>query len=180
MLIRKADAPNTALEWLRPLGWSMVGLMLAVPLLAMQFEERLHLGVRWTASDFAVAALLLGVTGAALELAVRANGSRAYRAGAFLGTGAALALVWINLAVGLVGAEGNPANMWFMLVPLVGLAGAALARFEAQGTARAMLAMVVAQIAAGLLAGGGMQALAITLAWGSCWLASAWLFRRAG
>lgn len=179
MLIRKADFHPSALQWLRPLGWSLVGLILAMPLLAMQFEDSLHSGVNWSASDFAVAAFLLGGTGAALEVAVRLSGSLAYRAAAFLGVGAALAMVWANLAVGLVRAENNRANLWFMFVPVIGLVAAALGRFEARGTARAMLGMAVAQVIAGLLAGGGMQVVAVTLVWGSCWLASAWLFKRA-
>jgi len=90
-----------------------------------------------------------------------------------------LVLVWANLAVGLVGSEGNPANLWFMAVPVVGLIMAAVGRFAAQGLVRAMLAMVVAQIVAGVAVGGTVEAIAITLVWSAAWLACAWLFRRA-
>ncbi|MGV3511459.1 MAG: hypothetical protein ACO1OX_05585 [Novosphingobium sp.] len=178
-MIRKADFRPTALQWLRPLGWSLAALILAMPLLAMQFEDRLQLGVNWSLSDFAVAAFLLGGTGAALEVAVRLSGNLAFRATAVLGIGAALAMVWVNLAVGLVGAESNGANLWFMFVPVAGLVAAAIGRFEARGMVRAMLAMAVAQVIAGVLAGGGMQAVSVTLVWGACWLVSAWLFKRA-
>lgn len=178
-LLHKADFRPPVLQWLRPLGWSLVALMLATPLLAMQFEDRLQLGVNWSLSDFAIAAFLLGGSGAALEVAVRLSGNFAFRAVAVLGISAALVMVWVNLAVGLVGAESNGANLWFMFVPVAGLFAAALGRFEARGMMRAMLAMAVAQVIAGVLAGGGMQAASITLVWGACWLVSAWLFKRA-
>lgn len=179
MLIHKDDFRLSTFGWLRSLGWSLVALILAMPLLAMQFEDRLHLGVNWSLSDFAAAALLLCGTGATLEVVAKLSGSLGYRAAAFLGICAALVMVWVNLAVGLVGAESNDANLWFMLMPVTGLVMAALGRFEARAMARAMLGMAAAQGIAGLLAGGGAQAVAATLVWGTCWLVSAWLFKRA-
>lgn len=179
MLSRNANPAVLALGWLRPAGWSAAAFLLLLPMVGMVFEDRLHWGVNWTAGDFLAAAVLLGGTGAALEVAVRLSGNLAYRAGAFVAVGAALVLVWANLAVGLVGSEGNPANLWFMVVPVVGLVMAALGRFTSQGLVRAMLAMVVAQIVAGVAVGGTVEAVAITLVWTGAWLASAWLFRRA-
>lgn len=179
MLSRNANPAVLALGWLRPAGWSAAAFLLLLPMVGMVFEDRLHWGVNWTAGDFLAAAVLLGGTGAALEVAVRLSGNLAYRAGAFVAVGAALVLVWANLAVGLVGSEGNPANLWFMVVPVVGLVMAALGRFTSQGLVRAMLAMVVAQIVAGVAVGGTVEAVAITLVWSAAWLACAWLFRRA-
>lgn len=179
MLSHNANPAVYAVGWLRPAGWALAALLLLLPMVGMLFESRLHWGMNWTASDFLDAAVLLGGTGAALEVSVRLSGNLAYRAGAFLGIGAALVLVWANLAVGLVGSEGNAANLWFMAVPVVGLIMAAVGRFAAQGLVRAMLAMVVAQIVAGVAVGGTVEAIAITLVWSAAWLACAWLFRRA-
>lgn len=179
MPARNANAMLSNLAWLRPIGWASVAVALLLPLLAMQFEARLHWGFDWSASDFAIAAILLGGTGAALELAVRMSGDIAYRAGAFLAIGATLAMVWANLAVGLIGAEGGAANQGLFIVPAVGLLAATIGRFTARGMARAMLAMVAAQVVAGIAAGAGIEALAVTLAMASCWLAAAWLFHRA-
>ncbi|MBF9152529.1 hypothetical protein [Novosphingobium jiangmenense] len=179
MLSRNANSAVLDLGWLRPVGWGAAAFLLLLPMVGMLFEDRLHWGVNWTAGDFLAAAVLLGGTGAALEVAVRLSGNLAYRAGAFLGIGAALVLVWANLAVGLVGSEGDAANLWFMAVPVVGLVMAAVGRFSPQGLVRAMLAMVVAQIVAGVAAGGTVEAVAITLVWSAVWLACAWLFRRA-
>lgn len=179
MLTDNAKSWRGAISLVRPVGWFMVALVLLFPLIAMQFEQRLRWGVNWTVGDFLVAALLLCSTGAALELAVRINGSLAYRAGAFLGIGVALVMIWANLAVGLVGSEDNAANVWFMTVPLVGLIVSALGKFSARAMVRAMLAMAVVQALVGLIVGGGGETVALTLAFGSCWLASAWLFARA-
>lgn len=179
MLIRNANPAPLALGWLRPAGWGAAALLLLLPMIGMVFEDRLHWGVNWTSGDFLAAAVLLGGTGAALEVVVRLSGNLAWRAGAFLAVGAALFLVWANLAVGLVGSEGDAANLWFMAVPLVGLVMAAVGRFAARGLVRAMLAMVVAQIVAGVAVGGSGEAVAITLVWSAVWLACAWLFRRA-
>lgn len=179
MLRHNANPAVYAFGWLRSAGWALAAFLLLLPMVGMLFESRLHWGMNWTASDFLDAAVLLGGTGAALEVAVRLSGNLAYRAGAFLGIGAALVLVWANLAVGLVGSEGNAANLWFMAVPVVGLIMAAVGRFAAQGLVRAMLAMVVAQIVAGVAVGGTVEAIAITLVWSAAWLACAWLFRRA-
>lgn len=179
MLSRNANPAPFAFGWLRPTGWALAAILLLLPMVGMLFESRLHWGVNWTARDFLAAAVLLGGTGAALEVAVRLSGNLAWRAGAFIGIGAALVLVWANLAVGLVGSEHDAANLWFMAVPVVGLVMAAVGRFTARGLVRAMLAMVVAQIVAGAAVGGSAEAVAITLAWSAAWLASACLFRRA-
>jgi hypothetical protein len=48
-----------------------VGAVLSVPLVAMLFTDQ----VRWTASDFASAGVLLAIIGAAFELAVKKRGS---------------------------------------------------------------------------------------------------------
>ena len=53
----------------------VTAVVLAVPLVAMQFTEE----VKWSAFDFAFAAALLGGTGFLLELAVRTPSNIAYR-----------------------------------------------------------------------------------------------------
>ena len=67
-------------------------------------------------------------------------------------------LIWVNGAVGVIGDEDNPANLMFIGVILVALAGSALARFEAKGMARAMLvafALTAAIAVAALVLGWG-------------------------
>jgi cytochrome b subunit of formate dehydrogenase len=89
---------SVALHLLVILG--VTGLILLVPLVAMQFTSE----VIWTGFDFAVAAALLTGTGLLFELALRKLHTKPARikAGALLGV--ALLLVWAELAVGIVGA----------------------------------------------------------------------------
>ena len=165
-------------------AWGTAAALVSLPLVAMQVSDE----VNWGAEDFAFAILLVGGVGIACELAVRATRNGACRAAAGVALGAAFALVWINLAVGLIGSEDNPANLMFLGVLAVGIGGAVLARFRPRGMARALLATAIAQgsvAAVALLAGSGSPAsgpgeiLSLTGLFAALWLASAWLFRKA-
>jgi hypothetical protein len=120
---------------------------------------------------------------------VRAQGSLAYRLAAGLALGAALLLIWINLAVGIIGSEDEPANLLYGGVLAVGLIGAILARFQTQGMARALLATAAAQVLVAVIAlaagwGAGspnwpLPLLAITGFFVALFGGSALLFRQA-
>ena len=56
-----------------------------------------------------------------------------------------LMLVWIALGVGIIGADGDPANLMYLGVIAVGIVGAILARLKPLGMAWTMLAMAAAQ-----------------------------------
>jgi hypothetical protein len=86
-----------------------VALILLVPLIGMQFTDE----VAWSPFGFAFAGTLLFGTGLAFELITRKAGNRAYRAGVAVALMAAVLLVWINLAVGIIGSEDYPANMLY-------------------------------------------------------------------
>ena len=86
-----------------------VAFILLLPLLAMQITDE----VVWDLADFAVAGALLFGTGLTYELAARMKGNTAYRAAVGLALAAALILVWVNLAVGLIGTEDNSANQMY-------------------------------------------------------------------
>ena len=58
----------------------------------------------------------------------------------------------VNLAVGLIGSENNPANLLYGGVLAVGIVGAILARTKAQGMARALFATALAQALVPVLA----------------------------
>jgi hypothetical protein len=119
----------------------VTALLLMVPLVAMQTTDQ----VNWSGFDFAVAGTLLFSAGMAFELIASRGRDLAYRAGAALAVGTALFLVWSNLAVGLIGSEDNPANWMYIGVLAVEIAGAALARLQARGMARALFATALAQ-----------------------------------
>jgi hypothetical protein len=119
-----------------------VALILLVPLIAMQFTDE----VAWSPFDFAVAGALLFGTGLAFELITRQAGANAYRAAVGVALLAALLLVWINLAVGIIGSEDNPANLMYIGVLAVFLIGALRARFRPQAMPRVLFATALAQV----------------------------------
>jgi hypothetical protein len=158
--------------------------LLLLPLSAMQFTDE----VVWNLADFAVAGGLLVGTGLLYEAAGRRTRNIAYRAAAGVALAAALLLVWINLAVGIIGDEGNPANAMYIGVLAVGVAGALIARFQPQGMARALLATALAQalitvitLSAGFAApaSGPLEILMLNGCFVALFVGSAWLFRHA-
>jgi len=165
--------------------WAIAALILLLPLVAMQFTDE----VVWDANDFAViGAMLFGACGAC-DLAARMTGNIAYRAAVGVAVVAAFILIWINLAVGIIGSEGNPANLMYGGVLAVGILGALIVRFQPHGMARALAATALAQGLVGviaLIAGlGSTEAnwpgavVFLTGFFAALWLVSAWLFRKA-
>jgi hypothetical protein len=154
--------------------WGLAALLLLAPLAAMQVTDE----VRWTLSDFIFAGAMFGTVGLVAELTVRMTRNWACRAGAGFALAAAFVIVWANGAVGMIGPEGNPYNLYFYGVIAIALAGAAAARFRPAGMALAMAAAGVAQAAAAL---GGLSAdprgAAVSTAFAGLWLLSAALFR---
>lgn len=162
----------------RLLMWGGAAALLLLPLIAMRFTDE----VNWSPFDFLVFGAMLTVACGACELAVRlSRGNRLYRVGAFLAVATGFLLVWVNLAVGFIGGERNPANLMYGGVLGIGLLGACIARFRPRGMAMAMLATAVAQLAVGVIAhSGGMDhPWPATAAFTALWLASAGLFDRA-
>ncbi|HEV7371235.1 hypothetical protein [Arenibaculum sp.] len=161
----------------RVAGWGTAAFLLLLPLLAMQVTGEMN----WDLADFVVFGAMLGGAGGAFELAARTTRDTAYRAAVGIALAAAFFLVWINLAVGIIGSEDNPANLMYFAVLAVGIAGAAVARFRPHGMARALVAMALAQTLAAvvaLIAGWG-HTFVVTGVFVALWLASAWLFRKA-
>jgi hypothetical protein len=169
----------------RWMGWGMAALLLLLPLVAMQFTSE----VNWTLSDFVFAGAMFGLVGGTYELAIRLSRNYAYRGGVAVALLAAFLLVWINLAVGIIGNEDNPANLIFFAVIAIALTGSIASRFDAIGMARAMTVTAVVQelIAVIVLFVGlgrtdppgpvGLFALISFFAF--LWIASAALFRKA-
>jgi hypothetical protein len=172
-------------ELFRVATWVLAALVLLLPLVAMQFTAE----VVWDGPDFAVAgAFLFGACGA-YELAARRTNDVSYLAAVGVVLLTAVLLIWVNLAVGIIGSEGNPANLMYGGTLCVGIIGAIVARFRPRGMARALTATAVAQTVVGivaLVAGLGSTAanwpaviVVLTGFFAALWLASAWLFRRA-
>ena len=157
--------------------WGGGAALMLVPVLAMRATD----SAASDPGDFIFLGILLAGVGAAFELAARASDRTAYRMAAGIALAAAFLNIWINLAVGIIGSEDNPANWIYAGVLAVAAAGAALARFRPIGMARAMAATAAAQVMAfvvALAAGFGFTG-PITVFFAALWLISAWLFRKA-
>jgi hypothetical protein len=127
----------------RLIVWAaVVAFILLIPLVAMQFTEE----VNWDLFDFAFMGALLFGTGLAYELVARKGGTFAYRIAVGVALVAAFLLVWVNGAVGIIGNEGNPANLMYFGVLAIGIIGAFIARLEPRGMARALSAVALAQM----------------------------------
>jgi hypothetical protein len=144
--------------------------------------------VVWNAADFACAGALVVGVGVTYELAARMTGNSAYRAAVGVALAAAFILVWLNGAVGIIGNEANPANFMYGGVLAVGIIGAAIARFQPHGMARALVATALAQALVAVIAivrrlgfpaSGPLELLALNGFFVALWLISAWLFRKA-
>jgi hypothetical protein len=161
-----------------------VAFILMLPLVAMQLTDQ----VRWDLADFAVAGALLVGTGLVYELAARRAGNLAHRVAVGVALAATLILIWLNLAVGLIGTEGDRANLMYVGVLAVGIIGAVIARFQPHGMARALFATALAQALVVVIAlvyglgspvSGPLEILALNGLFVALFVGSASLFRYA-
>ncbi|HEX8470763.1 MAG TPA: hypothetical protein VF633_06600 [Brevundimonas sp.] len=156
--------------------WCGAVCLWLLPLVAMQFTRE----VAWTTFDFIVWGLMLVVAAGAFELATRMSGNIAYRLGAGLALAASFFMVWVNLAVGIIGNENEPLNLMFFGVLLIGVLGSVAVMFRARGMIWTMLIMAIAQGVVAVVAQVyGHFIWPISVAFTAVWLTSAWLFKRA-
>lgn len=116
--------------------------ILVAPLVAMQFTEE----VNWGLLDFIVMGLLLFGTGITYIMISRISESAAYRTAVGVAVVAILLLIWVNLAVGIIGSEGNPANLLYVGVVAICIIGAGISRLQPIGMARTMFTTAFVQM----------------------------------
>lgn len=111
-----------------------------------------------------------------------------YRAAVALTIAIAFMLIWLSLGVGIIGADGDPANVMYFGVVAVALIGALIARFRAAVMPAVLIATAAAQLLVtliALLAGLGqpysppLELLGLNGGFIALWLGAAWLFRKA-
>ena len=145
--------------------------------------------MNWDATDFIAMGVMLSVAGLLAALVLRRSSKGAYRFAAALAILAAFRLGWVNGAVGIIGDEGNLANLMSAGVLAAALAGSALVRCRAAGMARAMFVTAGVQVVVAVIALAAdlgdsgpawpMDVLMATLFFAGMWTASAVLFRKA-
>ena len=163
----------------------IAAVILSLPLLAMQVTSE----VVWTLGDFVIAGALLVGTGLLYEAAVRRAGSLTYRAAVAVALGAGLFLVWAILAVGAIGAEGDPADLMYVGVLAMGIVGALIVRLRPEGMARVLLVMALAVVLVAVVAlvagkhlspeSSVVEIVGVNGFFAALFIGSAWLFRRA-
>jgi hypothetical protein len=140
----------------------------------------------WDLADFVIAGALIFGTGLTFVLAAKKAGNIAYRFAVGVALAAAFILVWLNLAVGVIGTEDDNANLMYVGVLAVGIIGAIIARFRPHGMARALFATALAQalvavivlvFGLGLLWSPPVEILALNGFFVALFVGSAWLFR---
>lgn len=181
-------AGNTALGAESANGWRIVrwggaAALLCVPAVAMQFTRE----VNWGPEDFLVMGAMLALALGAYELLATMAGNGAYKVAAALAVLGAFLLVWINLAVGIIGDEGNAANLMYLGELAVLIGGAAIAKGRAPGMAKTLFAVAGAQMLIGATAVLGnmgtdgpiwpRDVLGVTVILSGVWLLSGALFR---
>lgn len=175
---------RTGSSW-RRVVWASLVLVLLLPLLLMRFTEE----VDWSGGDFVVAGALLGGVGLAFELALRQSSQLTYRVAVGIALFATLLLVWVSLAVGIIGSEGNQANLMYVGVLAAGGVGTWMARLRPSGMARTLLGMALVQLLVTAIAvlgdlgapgSGARELIVMNAVFVVPFCASSFLFRRAG
>lgn len=180
----EAGVPDAPRGWRRHgwriAGWGSLAALLALPAVAMLFTDE----VQWDETDFLVMGIMLGSVGVGGELAARMSRNLAYRLGFALALVAGFLLLWLNLAVGLIGDEDNPANAMYGVVLMIAFFGSFVAMFRPAGMGWTMVAAGAAQMLVPLVAeyrgmGGDGKVLFLTIFFAGMWLTSSVLFRHA-
>ena len=154
------------IKW-RLIGWGGAALLLAVPWLA---------NFPWTASDFIVMGVMFAITGVTIELAVRSSTDWAQRLGALVAIIAGFLTVWVNLAVGMIGSDDNPYNLWFGGVLAIAISAALLSRSSAT-MAGMMVVTALAQAAVSVFGlSTDLRGGVLSFVFAGLWLLSAGLF----
>jgi hypothetical protein len=109
-------------------------IILMVPFVAMQFTNE----VNWSVGDFVVMGTLLFGAGLAFVLISRHTNNFVYKAAVGLAVISSLLLVWVNLAVGLIGSGPNIGNLMYIGVIGVIVIGTYLSRFTPAGMENVM------------------------------------------
>ena len=111
----------------------------------------------------------------------------AYRFAMGIAVVAACLLIWLSLGVGIIGKDGDSANMMYFGVIAVGIIGAIISRFRPMGMARTLLAMALAQALVALIAliaglglpwSGPAEIIMLNGIFIGMFIGSAWLFKR--
>ena len=122
-------------------GLVIIGL-LTIPFIATRLSDE----VNWELGDFLIMGGILSVMALAFELIAQRKQKTMYKLAFAVGLLGAFLLFWVNAAVGIIGNEGQPANLLYAAVLAVGLIGSLLARFNAKGMSITLFMAAITQM----------------------------------
>ena len=179
MTISSDQAGGGAWNYWRVARWTAALVLLLIPAVMMRVSNEWH----WSIGSFVVAGIVIGGVGLLYELAEKASGSRAYRAGVAIVLVTSFLTVWTTI----VRDDGN--GIGFLLLVVTAAVGAFAAWFRPAGMARAMLGVAVMQALVGVAVAtapvtasvpdGSFRALVFSGVFTALWLLSALCFRAA-
>lgn len=115
--------------------------------------------------------------------------SSTYKAGVAVALGTGLFLLWGVLALGVIGREGDRADLMYLGVLSIALLGALISRGKPEGLAKAMIGTAAAQAAVTVIAllmgkqddpvTSVLEIVGLNSMFIGLFLGSAWLFRKA-
>jgi len=153
--------------------------LLLTPLVMMQISDGWH----WTIGSFFLAGAVIGGVGLLYELAERASGSRAYRAGVAVALVTSVLTVWTTIV------RDDSNGIGFFLLIMAAAVGGFAAWFRPAGMARTMLGVAIMQALLGVaiatapstasMPDGSFKALLHSGLFTALWLMSAAFFRAA-
>lgn len=135
-------SPNKSLQSV--LSVAMVATsLIVIPLIAAFLTEE----VDWNVGDYVFAWILIFTAGLTYKLASeRMSDSTYFRIAVGVGVFATLALIWTNLAVGIIGSENNFFNLWYFGIVIVITFGTLIAQLKPNRMALALLVTALAQV----------------------------------
>ena len=159
--------------------WTAALALLLTPLVMMQISDEWH----WGIGSFVAAGIMIGGVGLLYEIAERASGSRAYRAGVAVALMASFLTVWTTIV------RDDGTGIGFLLLIMAAAVGGFSAWFRPAGMARTMLGVAIMQAFLGLaiatapstasVPGGPFKILVFSGFFAAIWLISAAFFRAA-
>lgn len=120
----------------------ITALILGIPLLRDLFVNGSNWDIRGFLVVGAFGTLLFGI-GLTFQMVVRRLATPAYQAAVGVALVTVFVLVWGNFVQGAD--DVNPAAFYYFVVPMVGMIGAAIARFQPDGMACALFVTALAQ-----------------------------------
>lgn len=156
-------------------------ILLFVPFIFKQFSSEMQ----WTGFDFLFMGILIFGACFAFELISRNSTNVIYKFAVGIAALMTFFLMWINAAVGIIG--DGPINLLYVFLPMIGLIGAGISRFEARGMSYTMFTVAVGQMLVpviGLVVNepdfspGVWQVLAINAVFAMGWVFAGLLFQQ--